>query len=718
MPLPSRPYLPEPVNLNHPLARGLVGWWLVYPGLGGGQVWWDLANQNHGILNSMTASTNGWNGTTRPGGFGSMLFDGSASYVSMPHQIDLMLNTSTITVSAWAYANGSSFPATDIGIVSSVFDGECVFTLAGYHDSGGGGSKQVSAGFYNGGWNVVTQSDSWSFGTWNHVVGTYNQSNLSIYINGVLNNTRSMGVALPSGAMGWRIGRRWDQPNIWNGYIDDVRIYNRALSSAEVFDLYTNSRLGYPGLLNQTETTNKFWLNIYNEAMSGGVLGGTAAIVQTTYSPSIASAGVWAADSAVYSQSFGNVNGSGGAYANGSSIYYAAFNWTASGGVSIAASAVVAATYDLDPLASAGILAGDSAPVTATYNDAITSAGVWTSDTGIAEETDTIVASGGSLLSGSAVVAASYDLDPLASAGLWAGATGVYAATFIPPIVSAGAGLNGSAIVATTYNDTIVSAGVLAAGFAGIETTYELDPLASAGVLGGSSAPTTANYNPSLTPAGLLVTGTADNATTYSLSMTPAGVLAGGAAINTDDDSPVIVPAGVNAGGAAIIGIQPFISGGAVLNGTSPTAADYNVLGSGGLLASGHATRIYNVTASGGAVMGDSADAGFQYDIVMAGGLMAADAEAGVVYNPAFRVYRKFNIGDIVYVPTAFHDRYIPQAVRGFFTNNTSVFYDVGIGRFAENRLMTCGEYRAMLCKKATVYSRFSTCPVGRQVTR
>ena len=76
--------------------------------------------------------------------------------------------------------------------------------------------------------------------TWMHIAVTYNGTAISLYINGVLNssktfsstraiNTNSLNLDLGAGANGYR-GLQ--------GALDDVRIYNVALSPAEINDVY------------------------------------------------------------------------------------------------------------------------------------------------------------------------------------------------------------------------------------------------------------------------------------------------------------------------------------------------------------------------------------------------------------------------------------------------------------------------------------------------
>ena len=79
-----------------------------------------------------------------------------------------------------------------------------------------------------------------SLNVWYHVAGVYNASarTLDIYVNGVLNNGTLSGTVPASqinSAVNVNIGRRSGGSGYYfNGVIDDVRIYNRALSQAEI----------------------------------------------------------------------------------------------------------------------------------------------------------------------------------------------------------------------------------------------------------------------------------------------------------------------------------------------------------------------------------------------------------------------------------------------------------------------------------------------------
>lgn len=90
----------RPVNWDSPLNRGLVSWWVVLPDTNRGAVTWrDIAGTNHGTLTGMDPATD-WVGSTRPGGLGSLDFDGSNDYVTC--------GTGSATKYAWTSSNSIS----------------------------------------------------------------------------------------------------------------------------------------------------------------------------------------------------------------------------------------------------------------------------------------------------------------------------------------------------------------------------------------------------------------------------------------------------------------------------------------------------------------------------------------------------------------------------------------------------------------------------------
>src|SRR5262249_38051246 len=69
--------------------------------------------------------------------------------------------------------------------------------------------------------------------TWTFLVGTYDGATMKLYVNGALAASRSMTGAVVSSTDPLRIGGDWSH-EMFTGLIDNVRVYNRALSATEI----------------------------------------------------------------------------------------------------------------------------------------------------------------------------------------------------------------------------------------------------------------------------------------------------------------------------------------------------------------------------------------------------------------------------------------------------------------------------------------------------
>lgn len=77
-------------------------------------------------------------------------------------------------------------------------------------------------------------------GIWYHIAMTWDGVNKKIYINGSLDiTTASTGTLTGGQNVRWRIGAAGTNADKFNGIIDEVRIYNKALSSQEVQSLFS-----------------------------------------------------------------------------------------------------------------------------------------------------------------------------------------------------------------------------------------------------------------------------------------------------------------------------------------------------------------------------------------------------------------------------------------------------------------------------------------------
>src|SRR3989338_7151503 len=217
-------------------AQGLVGWWKLDGASSG-----SIANgttvgleDSSGQSNNGTASNANGTGmacTTAKIGVGAVDFDGTDDYVETGSTA-YFASTQDHTYSAWIKAD--TLDANYDWILNN-----------GDHTAGSslilsnsGGNARVGF-FYGGGCCVVNGSTNVSLSAWHHVVATYNSSTVkvSFYVDGVFDSETTL--SSWSGATGVRrIGLWIGGTYFFDGLIDDVRIYNRALSAAEIAQLY------------------------------------------------------------------------------------------------------------------------------------------------------------------------------------------------------------------------------------------------------------------------------------------------------------------------------------------------------------------------------------------------------------------------------------------------------------------------------------------------
>lgn len=103
------------------------------------------------------------------------------------------------------------------------------------------GYPQIQFNFKNG--SVGTTNGAFQLGVWKHVCCVRSGASLQIYINGVLNVTGSPGSSTPVYSYPARFGTMFfsgyspAEYNGFNGKLDEFRIYNRALTAAEILAL-------------------------------------------------------------------------------------------------------------------------------------------------------------------------------------------------------------------------------------------------------------------------------------------------------------------------------------------------------------------------------------------------------------------------------------------------------------------------------------------------
>jgi hypothetical protein len=166
---------------------------------------------------------------------GALAFDGDGDYVDMGKNPGFDI-TNQITVSAW--------------IKVSVFDKDWQTIVAKGDRSWrlqrnvGDNTLQFScSGLVVPGtdWGTIFGKTNVNDGHWHHVAGVYDQEKIYLYIDGSLDASAEAPGTIRVNEEPVYIGENSQMPNrFWNGMIDDVRIYNYALSTEEISEITQN----------------------------------------------------------------------------------------------------------------------------------------------------------------------------------------------------------------------------------------------------------------------------------------------------------------------------------------------------------------------------------------------------------------------------------------------------------------------------------------------
>ncbi len=186
------------------------------------------------------------------GKYGKALrFDGVDDYVSFGNGREPEFQiTKSITIAAWVKHNtGSPKLWEDI-----VMKGNTAYGFQFYRNQGYFTFHLTANPFA---WKNLPSTVKPQAGVWYHVVGTYDGKTQRIYINGKLNNERDDVFTINTNSCPLTIGYKVaSDNNYFNGVVDDVRIYNRALTPEEVKMLY------YSTLWKHTPSNWKFYTKI------------------------------------------------------------------------------------------------------------------------------------------------------------------------------------------------------------------------------------------------------------------------------------------------------------------------------------------------------------------------------------------------------------------------------------------------------------------------
>lgn len=209
------------------VTNGLVGHWdsmAMSAADRFGTRWLDLSgNNNHGSLVGGAAFDRiGCN------------FDGNDDRINLPSRA-IAYGSSNFSIMSFVRLTTTSLLTRPI--YSEEITGGTVFILRINNDATISGGVNTS----NGVWTFVTTNQAISTNTWIHVSFIGSSGQLTLFINGVSSQSTSWNNLMDRSIANSYIGGS-SNSGYWNGGIEDIRIYNRALSAAEILRNFNATR--------------------------------------------------------------------------------------------------------------------------------------------------------------------------------------------------------------------------------------------------------------------------------------------------------------------------------------------------------------------------------------------------------------------------------------------------------------------------------------------
>src|SRR5262249_34095649 len=150
---------------------------------------------------------------------------GTSNWITVQDAPSLDLTTG-MTLEAWVYPSVVDSAWRDV-----IYKGNDTYALEA---TSGHSSVPAGGSTFGGGWVAAYGSTALPVNTWTHVALTYDGATLRLYVNGVQVASLAQGGPLPTSTYPLQIGGDNIYGQYFQGTIDEVRIYNRALSAPEI----------------------------------------------------------------------------------------------------------------------------------------------------------------------------------------------------------------------------------------------------------------------------------------------------------------------------------------------------------------------------------------------------------------------------------------------------------------------------------------------------
>ena len=158
-------------------------------------------------------------------------FDGVDDFVEVPDSISL--DPTEITIATWVKI--ASAPISLGNIVSKGVNSGYRFRI---------NNDRIVLVLDRGGTNTLLSTGFVPLNQWTHIAVVGSSTGLRIYLDGILDASNSVAYGAPDTTGTLKIGAEPGFGEFFNGLIDEVSIYNRALTAAEIQSIFNADSAG------------------------------------------------------------------------------------------------------------------------------------------------------------------------------------------------------------------------------------------------------------------------------------------------------------------------------------------------------------------------------------------------------------------------------------------------------------------------------------------
>ncbi len=217
-------------------TNGLVGYW-PFNGNANDQ----SGNGNNGTVNGATLTTDRFGNSNS-----AYNFDGISNFISVPNSSTLNISGNQITISMWVFQQNLSSDNLQKGISKGGWSLGNGYELL-YRNTNGSDTGAIQLSGANGGLQQYYNINATN-STWINLVGVFNNGIGNFYVNGQLISANFNGQTFTNFITNnypLLIGKR-EAGQILSGYVkgklDDIGIWNRALTQQEITQLYNQNQ--------------------------------------------------------------------------------------------------------------------------------------------------------------------------------------------------------------------------------------------------------------------------------------------------------------------------------------------------------------------------------------------------------------------------------------------------------------------------------------------